>query len=718
LRLAFFERMIERMTKATEAIDWIELACRRARAYGRRRAGGSTEWPPFQPSVALSEGPLGAVQAADREIAHQTAVRAKAVAKFAASRPATADRGQGEPGAMSPERWAVRPDVLRSVSEWAAQELVVALSISTQAAESLLERSLTLVHRLPGTLAALEAGALHPGHLWPMLDKVAPIEDDEVRAEVEAELLRWAARRVTTPAQLGAKARREVLRRGARSAARDLEKAIRKRGVHLHAGLTDGMAAVTSLLTLPEARLLVQALEAYADAVPDDPEKPRSRQQKMADCLLDLVLRPGETDAPSVQLVLTVVASMATLAGGDEPGEVEGHVVPAAMVRELLRRIAGRPSAPDAVSAGEEPETDDAIGPGIVEPAVADGSPSFDGTRAAGPDPTGATCPSPSPDAAEMRTDVDDEENERWWAEVERQVLAEELGLTPEHPPEGVIPTPARADADPEEGQPGPSGPVAAGDAGPPHEATAPADGHDWWRTADAAVAQAGQSLLDVMQGLSHARRLVRAARVADDADEASWKAGPGGRVAKAEDAFAVLDRCTDEQRAWLADLLAMTGGGGLVDRPRIALTDALSGTLLALTDLSELRRVGTCGARTCRREPGRCDHDLRGRPGLTPPGPTNGYRPGAALDRWVRARDRRCRFPGCRRRVPRGGELDHDQPYPLGPTSAENLVGYCTGHHRGKHQAPGWQHSLGPDGTLTVTTPTGLTATTDPPPF
>src|SRR3954471_13696290 len=279
------------------------------------------------PPVGLSEGPLGEVQAADREIARQTALRAKAVARFAATRPASADRAQGEPGAMSPERWAARPEVLRPVSEWAAQELVVALSISEQAAEALLTRSLTLVHRLPGTLAALEAGALHPGHLWPMLDKVAPIENARIRAEVEALLLRWAAGRVTTPAQLGTKARREVLRRDARAAARRLEKAIRARGVHLRPDATEGMAVVTAFLTLPEARLLIQALEAYADAIPDDPEDSRTRQQKMADCLLDLVLRPGQTDVPSVQLLLTVVASIGTMAGGEEPGEVDGQVV-------------------------------------------------------------------------------------------------------------------------------------------------------------------------------------------------------------------------------------------------------------------------------------------------------------------------------------------------------------------------------------------------------
>ncbi|MGK5172154.1 hypothetical protein [Geodermatophilus sp. CPCC 205761] len=59
---------------------------------------------PDAPAVGWASGPLGAVQAADREIARQTARRARAVAAFAASRPASADRAQGEPGAMSPDR--------------------------------------------------------------------------------------------------------------------------------------------------------------------------------------------------------------------------------------------------------------------------------------------------------------------------------------------------------------------------------------------------------------------------------------------------------------------------------------------------------------------------------------------------------------------------------------------------------------------------------------
>jgi hypothetical protein len=240
---------------------------------------------------------------------------------------------------------------------------------------------------------------------------------------------------------------------------------------------------------------------------------PRTRGQKMVDCLLDLVLRPGESEVPPVQVLLTVAASLGTLLGGDQPGEIDGQPVPAALVRDSLAAA-------------------------------------------------------------------------------------------------------------------------------------------------------------------------------------------------------------TEAQRGWLADLLAATAGGGLADRPRIALLDALAGTLLARTDLPELRRTATCGASSCRRRPAACTHDLTGRPGLGPPPASEGYRPGAGLDRHVRARDRRCRFPSSRHRVPEGGELDHHTRYPDGPTAETNLAGYCTTDHRCKHQAPGWRFDLAADATLTVTTPTGLTASTTPPPY
>ena len=173
-----------------------------------------------------------------------------------------------------------------------------------------------------------------------MLDKVAPIEDAAIRAEVEAELLRWAAGRVVTPAQLSDKARREAARRDVRAAARRLDKALKERGVHLQRHHDDGMAGLTVVATMPEGQALHRALVACADSL-DAEDDPRTRGQKMVDCLLDLVLRRGEGDLPPVQVLLTVVTPIATLAGGDEPGELDGHVVPAELVRQLLAALTG-----------------------------------------------------------------------------------------------------------------------------------------------------------------------------------------------------------------------------------------------------------------------------------------------------------------------------------------------------------------------------------------
>src|SRR3712207_2815372 len=112
-----------------------------------------------------------------------------------------------------------------------------------------------------------------------------------------------------------------------------------------------------SLLTTPEAAALLTALGAYADALPDDG---RTRGQKMADCLLDLVLRPGESGLPPVQIVLSVVAPVGALLGGDQPGEIDGHVVPAEVVRALLAALTGT-----QVATGEDAAatTEDATAP-------------------------------------------------------------------------------------------------------------------------------------------------------------------------------------------------------------------------------------------------------------------------------------------------------------------------------------------------------------------
>ncbi len=90
----------------------------------------------------------------------------------------------------------------------------------------------------------------------------------------------------------------------------------------------------------------------------------------------------------------------------------------------------------------------------------------------------------------------------------------------------------------------------------------------------------------------------------------------------------------------------------------------------------------------------------------LEVPAPTLSYAPTVALVKYVKARDRHCRFRGCRRAAMHC-DLDHTIEHPHGPTCACNLHCLCRYHHRLKtHTA--WQVHRNPDGSLTWTSPRG----------
>ncbi|WP_426320314.1 DUF222 domain-containing protein [Microbacterium sp. E-13] len=66
-------------------------------------------------------------------------------------------------------------------------------------------------------------------------------------------------------------------------------------------------------------------------------------------------------------------------------------------------------------------------------------------------------------------------------------------------------------------------------------------------------------------------------------------------------------------------------------------------------------------------------------------------YRPNAALRRFLRARDQRCRFPGCPRR-PSRSDIDHTIDRAIGGhTADDNLAHLCRRHHTLKH-ATAWR--------------------------
>lgn len=88
-------------------------------------------------------------------------------------------------------------------------------------------------------------------------------------------------------------------------------------------------------------------------------------------------------------------------------------------------------------------------------------------------------------------------------------------------------------------------------------------------------------------------------------------------------------------------------------------------------------------------------------------------YRPGERLIAHVKARDGRCRFPGCTINA-RFCDVDHVRAWPDGATEPDNLMCLCRRHHRIK-QSPGWRVRLDTGAVARWRDPTGVEHTTYP---
>lgn len=155
-----------------------------------------------------------------------------------------------------------------------------------------------------------------------------------------------------------------------------------------------------------------------------------------------------------------------------------------------------------------------------------------------------------------------------------------------------------------------------------------------------------------------------------------------------------------DQCQALLDQLGTGLPGNGLQPPPGgsfdIKITDPVTGAQRVVSTLS-----GLCRAARSQ--------------GLSAPGRTEQYERTEAQDRFVRRRDRTCRFPACARKAA-VCDVDHCDPWPVGATTCTNLCCLCRRHHRLKTHSPGWRFKLLDDATLIVTTPSGVTRTTRPP--
>jgi len=271
--------------------------------------------------------------------AQLAAYEAVVVARFAALRPASADRGPEEPGHRVAGWCAEEPPA--GVSEFFVDELAVVHGISVTAAGRLLERSLVWVHQLPATWDALadslidepRAAAIAKalgGQGEPFGGRVDP----GVVAQVEAQALEWAVAG-ETPRRLQERVAAALIAVDEAAADRRRRKHERNTDVVVRS-LPDGMAELTATLPAPVAAACREAVDGYARlAKADGDERPIG--QLRAATLADLVLRPWDTSREPVTAHLRVLAPLPMGAG--EAATVDGAPITAGQLRELLEQL-------------------------------------------------------------------------------------------------------------------------------------------------------------------------------------------------------------------------------------------------------------------------------------------------------------------------------------------------------------------------------------------
>jgi hypothetical protein len=137
--------------------------------------------------------------------------------------------------------------------------------------------------------------------------------------------------------RLRARLEKELLAEDADAADRRRREAERRAAVRLWRS-GDGMSVLATDMTTAEAAACWSTIDELAWMRKRDGDD-RPIDQLRALTHADLILRPWDVTRPSVTANLEVTAPLATVAGGDEPGEVNGAVITAGQVRELLAQL-------------------------------------------------------------------------------------------------------------------------------------------------------------------------------------------------------------------------------------------------------------------------------------------------------------------------------------------------------------------------------------------
>jgi len=228
-----------------------------------------------------------------------------------------------------------------------AQQVALARRESPYRGRVLLGFAKDLATDLPHTRTALASGRLNE-HRAMIIARETGCLDSYQRSQVDHDTSAPADAGEDDPldgvgtARLAGQVRARVAATDPAAVVRRQRRAESERRVSVRPA-PDGMAYLSGLLSLTQAVACYAALDRDATAIvaagdPTHPGRPRSKQQVMADLLVERIT--GQATADAVPVTVSLVMSDATLLGaGHEPAHVPGHgPVPAQVARETVAR--------------------------------------------------------------------------------------------------------------------------------------------------------------------------------------------------------------------------------------------------------------------------------------------------------------------------------------------------------------------------------------------
>jgi hypothetical protein len=222
------------------------------------------------------------------------------------------------------------------------EQLRATLGESMGAVRGRVAMATELVHRLPDSLAALEAGVISSRQAWRLTDQLRPLSDAAAGRVEEAVLEYMQTRREHSG--FCRKVKREVLKHDSRGSEERRATAMAERRVAVKP-VEDGMTWVGGTLPAPDGLALDAALDQLAaQAKAAQPDDDRTKAQRRADALGQLArdVLAGRcahctgTPAP-LRPAVQVTVALSTLLGIDhEPAELTGYgPIPASLALHL-----------------------------------------------------------------------------------------------------------------------------------------------------------------------------------------------------------------------------------------------------------------------------------------------------------------------------------------------------------------------------------------------